>query len=87
MALQGRGLQAVTPPQQHRIVQVELVRQVLGGNALREAAQDHHDGRAVVANAGKDRAGEHARDRAAFAAAVADHRGALPAGVRGFLRL
>jgi hypothetical protein len=71
---QDRFLQAVTPLQQHRVVEPEFIGKVLRRRALREASKNHHDDRTVVSNAGKDRAGERVENGPALVAAVAYHR-------------
>ena len=58
-ALQRRRLQAVAPRQEHRVVQVEFVGEVLRGNA-RSRARSAQSSNSL---AGQDRAGEHVKNR------------------------
>ncbi len=76
--LRGQQRLAALPPlQQVPAIQAQFLRQVLGRDALGNAAQDLHDGRARVAGFGPDGAREEIEDGATDTAAVVQDRDAM----------
>jgi hypothetical protein len=59
-------------------INVQFVGEMLGGNALCDAAQDLDNGRAAIAGLPEDRGGEQVEDCAALPTAVIGNDGAPP---------
>jgi hypothetical protein len=74
LALQGRRLHLVPVRQQHAVVALQFVGELLGRRALYEAAQDQHHLGAGIVRARPHRAREQVEHLPAGPAAVVHHR-------------